>query len=211
LFGFGKKAKDQNDQEREQIKEEQDTKDRAEKLLKEVKRSEKHVKNYQYFILRVLIILVVIWVLFFQIVGITSMPSSDMYPRIDAGDMLLFYRLDKDVRAQDVIVINKATPDQPNKKTMFVSRVIAVAGDTVDINVESGRVSVNGNLLIENNIFYSTPQFEGYTTFPLTLKEGECFVLADSRTTGADSRYFGTVTKKDILGTVITVLRRNNL
>ena len=65
--------------------------------------------------------------------------------------------------------------------------------------------------MIESGIFYSTYPYQGYTEYPLTLKAGECFVLADSRQGGADSRFFGPVKQEEILGTVITILRRNNL
>ena len=56
--------------------------------------------------------------------------------------------------------------------------------------------------------------YEKYSkVFPnyLVLKENEYFVLADSRSNAEDSRYFGTVKKDEILGTVITVMRRNNI
>ncbi|MBQ9685757.1 MAG: signal peptidase I [Oscillospiraceae bacterium] len=180
------------------------------KTVKKVKRAEKSVKEYQYFVLRLVILLAVIWVLFFQIVGLTHMPSGDMYPRVDAGDLVLFYRLDKDVKAQDVVVLSKVTPDSEGKKELFISRVVAVAGDTVEIT-DDGRLIVNGNSMIESNIFYTTSPYEGYTEYPLTLGQGQCFVLADSRRGGADSRYFGPVNQKDLLGTVITIVRRNNL
>ena len=181
----------------------------VEQLNKKIKRSERGVKSYQSFGLRLLLLVLAIWVLFFQIIGLTHAPSNDMYPRIDAGDMLLFYRLDKDVKAQDIVVIEKIPPDNTEKK-LFVGRVVAVAGDTVEISDE-GRLIVNGNTMLESNIFYATPRYEGYTEYPLTLGEGECFVLADAREGGADSRYFGPVSRDDIAGTVITVLRRNNL
>lgn len=181
----------------------------VEQLNKKIKRSERGVKSYQSFGLRLLLLVLAIWVLFFQIIGLTHAPSNDMYPRIDAGDMLLFYRLDKDVKAQDIIVIEKIPPDNTEEK-LFVGRVVAVAGDTVEISDE-GRLIVNGNTMLESNIFYATPRYEGYTEYPLTLGEGECFVLADAREGGADSRYFGPVSREDIAGTVITVLRRNNL
>ena len=41
--------------------------------------------------------------------------------------------------------------------------------------------------------------------------EGQYFVLADHRTDGKDSRFFGIVEKDEILGTVITIVRRNSL
>lgn len=181
----------------------------TEKVLKKIRRAERDVKGYQFLLLRLAIFLLVLWVLFFVIIGVMRMPSPDMYPRIDSGDLVLYYRLDKDVRAQDVIVIEKEVPTLSGKQLMIL-RVVAVAGDTVEIS-EGDRLIVNGNTMIETNIFYGTPRFESQVDFPLTLQEGECFVLADSRQNGTDSRFFGPVQKDEILGTVITIIRRNNL
>ncbi len=181
-----------------------------EKKIRQVSSAEKSVKSYQFFMIRLVLFLAVVWVLFFRIIGLTHMNSGDMYPRLDAGDLLLFYRLDKDVQAQDIIVFNKATPESDGKKELFICRVVAVGGDTVEIT-DSQQLIVNGNTVVESNIFYSTPPYQGYTQYPLILRTGQCFVLADSRMGGNDSRFFGPVNKKEILGTVITVVRRNNL
>ena len=181
----------------------------TDKVLKKIRRAERDVKGYQFMLLRLAVFLLVLWVLFFVIIGVMRMPSADMYPRIDSGDMVLYYRLDKDVRAQDVIVVEKEVPTLSGKQLMIL-RVVAVAGDTVEIS-EGDRLIVNGNTMIETNIFYGTPRFESQVDFPLTLQEGECFVLADSRQIGTDSRFFGPVQKDEILGTVITIVRRNNL
>ena len=182
----------------------------TQKKIKKLNRAEKGVKEYQFFVIRLVVFLAVVWILFFQIIGVTHMNSGDMYPRLDAGDLLLFYRLDKNVKAQDVIVINKVTPDSGGKKELFICRVVAVGGDTVEIT-EDQNLIVNGNAVVESNIFYRTPPYEGYTQYPIVLRTGQCFVLADSRVGGNDSRWFGPVNKKEILGTVITVIRRNNL
>ncbi len=192
-------------------KEEAETLEETRKLEKKVARSEKAVRRYQTFILRLVVFILVVWVLFFKIIGITHMPNEDMYPRLDAGDMLMFYRLDKDVHSQDIIVLEKVTPLSGNKKQLYVCRVVAKGGDTVDITKE-GRLVVNNNTVIESNIFTTeTPRYEGFTTFPITLQADECFVLSDHRDGGTDSRFFGPVKKSEIVGTVITVLRRNNL
>ena len=180
------------------------------KELKKVRRSEKAVKRYQWIILRILIAIFIVWLLFFQVIGLTHMPNEDMYPRIDSGDLVLFYRLDKDVHSQDIIVIQKTTPESPDKKEVFICRVVAKGGDTVEIT-DDKRLVVNGNTVMENNIFYPTTKYEGYTEYPITLAEDECFVLADARENGTDSRYFGPVSKSEIVGTVITIFRRNNL
>ena len=181
----------------------------ANELIKTLGKSERSVKRYQRFVIRVLIVIAVIWVLFFQVVGLTHMPSGDMYPRVDAGDLVLFYRLDTDVRAQDIIVVEKATPDSNGAKQMFISRVVAKEGDMVDF--QNNRLVVNGNTVIEDGIFYSTPTYEGLGSYPLTLGPGQCFVLGDKREEAADSRYFGVVERDEVKGTVITILRRNNL
>ncbi len=178
------------------------------KNIKKIRRAERSVRNYQWAVLRIMVLVIVLWVLFFRIVGLTHMPNADMYPRVDSGDLVMFYRLDKDVKAQDVIVIEKTTPNS-SRKSLYMLRVVAAEGDTVEI--DQNRLYINGNAAVENGIFSQTTAYEGYTEYPLTLGPGECFVLADSRDGGTDSRYFGTVRKEEIQGTVITLIRRNNL
>ena len=192
-----------------EAEDEKEERDDPKELRKKIDKKEKGVKRYQYFILRLAIFLLVIWILFFQVVGVARVPNGDMYPRLDAGDMILYYRLDKDVKAQDVVIFRKATPDNDNPQT-FVGRVVAVAGDTVEIT-DGGSLIVNGNYVSEPNIFYSTMPYEGFVEYPITLVPNQCFVLMDSRNGGTDSRYFGPVQKSELAGTVITVLRRNNL
>ena len=203
----------------------------------------RYLRMLRDLLFRVLAFLLVIYILFVHLVGLTVMPNGDMYPRIDAGDLVLFYRLEHNHHAQDVIVFDKPTafleqtyeggeaeiaarrektairraldwlgfkdPADP-PMTRFVCRVVAGPGDTVEIS-ESERLVVNGNTLIETNIFYNTPEYAGLVEYPLTLGEGQYFVLADHRNGGADSRFFGAVNADEIKGTVITILRRNNL
>lgn len=170
---------------------------------KKTKKAKKRMSDFQYFAMQALVFVMIVYVLFGHIVGIISMPNADMYPRIDSGDFLLVYRLDKDPKAQDIMVFQK-------NGTRYVGRVIAVGGDTVEIT-EEGAVKVNGYNMVETNIFYETYPLEGFTEYPLTLEKDECFILADQRKGTEDSRFFGPVSKRDIEGTVISVMRRNNL
>ena len=179
------------------------------RIKRQLRKSERGVREYQSLLFRLAALLLVIWILFFQIVGLTHMPNGDMSPRVDAGDLVLFYRLDKDVQEQDIIVIEKSTPDDPGRQ-LFICRVVAVSGDTVEIT-DTEQLMVNGNIMLEPNIFYPTTRYMGFTEYPFQLGEGECFVLADKRPGGVDSRYFGAVEKNEILGTVITIVRRNGL
>lgn len=192
-------------------KEEPEELTEAQKATKKVKKREKGVKSYQYFILRVIAFLIILWVLFFVFLGATSMPGEGMNPNVKSGDMVLFYRLDKTPKAQDVIVFTKK--DDNGKKQTIVGRVIAVEGDEVDITAE-GVLKVNGHAVSETNIYDKTTMpyvGEGAPTYPLRLEKDQCFVLGDNRSEARDSRVFGAVNKSEILGTVITILRRQNI
>ena len=168
---------------------------------------EKIVHRYQNLLLRLAVLLLVIWLIFFVFLGVIAAPSNDMQPRIDAGDTVLIYRLDKDVTAQDVVVLEK---EIDGKKQTLISRVVAGPGDTVEVT-DDGQLIVNGNTMIEYNIYGKTRPYENGATYPLTLGPDECFVLADTREGGMDSRYFGPVSQDEIAGTVIAIWRRVNL
>ena len=168
----------------------------------------RRMRALRSFLFRTVALAAVIYILFFHIVGIAIMPSRDMYPRLDAGDLLLYYRLEKNPKAQDIVVIRKAEEKDGEKKS-FVSRVVAKPGDTVEVSAAG--LTVNGNTQIETNIFYPTDAYEGHMEYPVTLGADEYFVMADRRNGGVDSRYFGPVKQEEIQGVVITLLRRNNL
>ena len=202
-----------------------------------LRRRRRRIRALRSLLLRTVLLALVLYILFFHLVGIMMMPNGDMYPRVDAGDLILFYRLERQAKAQDLVVIDKAVnadksametertdpgfirkalnwlgfrdPDAPETQR-FVCRVIAAPGDTVEVSEERG-LTVNGNALIETNIFYPTRPYEGYPSDPITLGTDEYYVLADYRNGGADSRFFGAVKLDEIQGVVITIVRRNNL
>lgn len=148
----------------------------------------------------VIILFFILWVLFMYIIGIKMVPNDDMNPRMNAGDIMLYYRIDNLVQPQDVIVLNK-------NETDYVGRIVAQGGDTVEVT-KDGNLMVNGNLAIESNIFYTTLPYEGFVDYPLKLKKDEYFVLSDKRDSGEDSRYYGPVKKSEVKGTVIGLYRR---
>ncbi|MCL1897131.1 MAG: signal peptidase I, partial [Clostridiales bacterium] len=125
-----------------------------------------------------------------------------MHPAVKDGDLVVFYRLDKKYKPGDLLLLTFQGQKQ-------VRRVIATAGDSVDIT-EEGLV-INGALQQEPGISQSTQRYADGTAFPLTLGENQVFVLGDARENAADSRIYGPVDIKDTQGTVITLLRRRNL
>lgn len=176
--------------------------DEAEKDKKE-KKKRSPMGPIQTFFLNALLILTAIWLLCGFILGFTTVPNGDMTPNFKSGDLLMYYQLNRDFVAQDVVVLKK-------NDTTYIGRVVAKGGDTVNITDKGGLV-INGNTMIETNIYNGTVRYEGFVNYPVTLKDGEYFVLNDIRSSGEDSRYYGPVSESEILGKVITAVRRNNL
>ena len=102
----------------------------------------------------------------------------------------------------DIIVFNA-----PRFTTPVVKRVIATAGQTVDIDFETWTVTVDGEKLDEPyvNKIEGVPMDRFDVQFPLTVPEGYVFVLGDNRNNSCDSRdsRLGLVDERFILGRVI--------
>ena len=88
-----------------------------------------------------------------------------------------------------------------------VKRVIATEGQTVDIDFTLGRVFVDGELLQEDYVNDLTYLDEG-TQFPLTLGEGELFLMGDNRNRSSDSRdeRLGAVDERLIIGKAVLLV-----
>ena len=116
---------------------------------------------------------------------------------------MLYYRLNQTWHAQDVVVVKK-------DGVTYTARIVAQSGDKVEIT-DDAQLKVNDSIVLENDIYYSTPRYDDQVQYPVTLGEGEFFVLCDYREGAKDSRYFGPVSRSEVKGKVITVLRRSGL
>lgn len=145
-----------------------------------------------------------IYAMFFVIFGIAPVKNDDMKPKLSAGDLMLYYRLEDKIFPSDVLVYKK-------DGKLFVGRVIGQPGDVIDIPDEGGLI-INGNTQIEDGIFYDTRPYDTEAVrYPVTLKKDEYFFMADMRSGAKDSRLFGPVKRSEIEGKVITILRRSSL
>lgn len=134
--------------------------------------------------------------------GLTIVPDESMSPMVREGDLIVYYRLQKQYSAGDLIIVN----DGERKE---VRRVIAVAGDEVDFS-ESG-LMVNGYPQSEERIYVETLPFSEGITYPVKLGEGKVFVLGDNRPQSRDSRLYGLVdVESGTEGEVMTIIRRRN-
>jgi signal peptidase I len=153
-------------------------------------------------LLKLSIVAALIVLLLAFVFGLCRATGSDMAPAVKDGDLVAFYRLDREYAAGDLVVLDY-------QGTVQVRRAVAIAGDTVDVT-EVGLV-INGAPQQELSAFGKTTRYEGGATLPVTLGEGEVFVLGDGREGAVDSRVYGAVTSRDTLGTAIALVRRRGL
>ena len=142
------------------------------------------------------VLILILWLLFGVCFSIFQNNDEEMKPAIRQGDLIVSYQLNKNYVFHDLVAIV-----QDGKKQ--VGRVVAVEGDIVDIDGEG--LKINGMYVQESDIPEKTERF------PVTLKKGEIFLLKDAREHATDSRIYGAVNKKDTLGKVVTLIRRNRL
>lgn len=124
-------------------------------------------------------------VLFTFVVRLIGVSGPSMQDTLYTGDRLLVLNsLFCEYRPGDVVVINDYNAEL---NETLVKRIIAVGGQTVDVNFDTGAVYVDGVELVEPYIKELTYKSDG-TAFPLTLKEDEVFVMGDNRNHSTDSR-----------------------
>ena len=142
----------------------------------------------------------VVVAIFTFVIRMMGVDGHSMLNTLQHGDRLLVVNsmLYHDYKYGDIVILRKngMFDDDP-----IVKRVIAVEGQTVDIDFAEGIVYVDGEALEEDYIREPTYTAEG-TEFPLTVPEGSIFVMGDNRNGSSDSRDYrlGTVDTRYVIG-----------
>ena len=145
-------------------------------------------------------LIAVIILLFYMFMGISTVDGDSMYPTLRDKNVVVYKRMNSEFRQGDIVALKQ--PDG----TEYVKRVIAVAGDTV--NIQGGEVYVNGEKVEIKDAIGTTERKDGEVTYPLTVGDKEVFVLGDNREVSKDSREFGLLKTDDIKGKIIWFLGR---
>lgn len=124
--------------------------------------------------------------------------GQSMEPNFKNGDYLIVdeisYRFREPERGE-VIVFKY--PNDPSQR--YIKRIIGLPGET--IKIENNKVMANNKILDESSYI---PLFETTAgAMEFNLKNNEYFVMGDNRIASFDSRRWGFLPKKNIIGRVV--------
>jgi signal peptidase I len=146
-------------------------------------------------ILQTLIIAFVLYFLIDAVIARVRVENISMQPTLEPGEFLIVNKLAyrfSDFQRGDVVVFHHSPQED------YIKRIIGVPGDQIEIN--SGVVSVNGNLLDEPYIS-APPAYAGSWQVP----DDMLFVLGDNRNQSSDSHKWGFVDSESIVGKALVV------
>ena len=148
-----------------------------------------------------IVVALIACILIFSFFGrVIDVVGHSMENSFHDGDRVITTRLAGDYKQGDVVVLQK---DQYGPDPI-IKRVIAVGGQTVDIDFDAGLVYVDGVALDEpytKELTYERESFDG----PVYVPEGYIWVMGDNRNNSQDSRYFaiGCVDTRCVIGKVV--------
>ena len=184
-------------------------------MLKEIKvEKEKHFYRWAYFydlynfFMIIICIFLMIMTYLFAFVRVSG-PS--MKPTYKSGDILACRSIGYKPKRNDAVIVYMKNIDNDyvynisrfQVNELYVKRIVAIPGDTVTYNQLEDKIYVNDQVIEDCTTYASYKMRWGLNTKTLTLKENEYFIMGDNRQDSTDSRYFGTVSKSDIVGQVM--------
>jgi signal peptidase I len=157
-------------------------------------------------VLSIAIIAVVI--IFCLVFRVATISGDSMKNTLIHNDKVIITNLGYEPKQGDIVVISRNAENSLEAQNLsnepIIKRVIAVGGQTVNIDFEQGIVYVDGVALKEDYILAPTVD-RGDVQFPLYIPEGSIFVLGDNRPESLDSRYSqigvgGIIDERYVLG-----------
>jgi signal peptidase I len=134
-----------------------------------------------------------------------KIPSGSMRPTLLEGDRILvnkfIYRFQRPARG-DIIVFKNPVDKRP-----FIKRLAAMGGDRVEI--AEGRLLVNSELLEASSRSFRYQYYNqgpyGQSDQPVTVPDGMLYVLGDNSASSHDSRFWGFVPERLLIGKAMCI------
>jgi len=128
-------------------------------------------------------------------------PTGSMEPTIMTGDRVLAEKITvrfRDPLQGEIVVFDDPTGRHPQ----LIKRVIAVGGQTVDI--QDGTVVVDGAPLEEPYVHGKVTD-PGTVPLPVTLALDEVWLMGDNRPNSGDSRFMGPIPESMVQGRAFAI------
>lgn len=163
--------------------------------LKRLKYQNNYVRSLKSTFLTLISIIAAFLLISTLVLPVFRTYGNSMEPTLKEGQLVAALRTDN-VKSGDIICFYY------NNKVL-IKRVIAVGGDTVDIDWY-GKVSVNG-ITAEEPYLTEKAFGECDISLPFTVPQSKVFVMGDNRSVSIDSRYteIGCVSQEQIIGKLI--------
>jgi signal peptidase I len=127
--------------------------------------------------------------------------GQSMEPNFHNGDYLIIDEISYQFRSPqrgEVIVFKY--PNDPSQK--YIKRIVGLPGETLEIVSGGVYVYQNGVPSKINEIAYLDANLQTQGSLKITLDRSEYFVLGDNRPVSADSRSWGVLPEKYLIGRV---------
>lgn len=128
-------------------------------------------------------------------------PTGSMEPTIMTGDRVLAEKITvrfRDPLQGEIVVFDDPTGRHPQ----LIKRVIAVGGQTVDI--QDGAVLVDG-VALEEPYVHGKVSDPGTVPLPVTLAPDEVWLMGDNRPNSGDSRFMGPIPESMVRGRAFAI------